>query len=307
MYFTKVSSIIMKLKEGFKGQRAIVLPETIVNTMEHNPLTSPLYITDIGYYPNAESHFRERKEGISQYIFIYCVKGKGWFSINGVTKNINENQFFILPAGIPHAYGSDETEPWTIYWIHFKGYNAQFCLEEQQVYPKNIIPGEHSRIEYRNQLFEKIYSTFGMGYSMEHLQYASMCLHYYMASLMYINIFRDDTFSENSTREKDLANSAIHFMRENIEKKIMVEDIAHELHLSTSYFSTQFQKSTGFTPIAYLNNLRIQEACQYLDFTDMKINQLCHKIGYDDAYYFSRIFTKIMGISPKEYKKRKKG
>lgn len=87
----------------------------------------------------------------------------------------------------------------------------------------------------------------------------------------------------------------------------MVEDIAHELHLSTSYFSTQFQKSTGFTPIAYLNNLRIQEACQYLDFTDMKINQLCHKIGYDDAYYFSRIFTKIMGISPKEYKKRKKG
>jgi len=60
LYFTKVSSIIMKLKEGFKGQRAIVLPETIVNTMEHNPLTSPLYITDIGYYPNAESHFRER-------------------------------------------------------------------------------------------------------------------------------------------------------------------------------------------------------------------------------------------------------
>ncbi len=76
----------MKLKDGFKGQRAIVMPETILKAMEQNPVTSPLHITDIGYYPNAESHFRERKEGISQYIFIYCIKGKGWFNINGVTK-----------------------------------------------------------------------------------------------------------------------------------------------------------------------------------------------------------------------------
>jgi AraC family transcriptional regulator, arabinose operon regulatory protein len=297
----------MKRKDGFRGQRAIVLPETIISIMEQNPLTSALLITNIGYYPNAESHFRERLEGISQYIFIYCVKGKGWFDINGVTKNVNENQFFILPANIPHSYGSNEAEPWTIYWIHFKGFHAQYFLEPQQSYPKNITPGENSRIEYRNQLFEKIYSTLEMGYSLEHLQYASMCLHYYLASLMYINLFRDDAFYLKNTKEKDLANSAIHFMRENIEKKIIVEDIARELHISTSYFSTQFQKSTGFAPIAYLNNLRIQKACQYLDFTDMKINQLCHKIGYEDAYYFSRIFTKTMGISPKEYKKRKKG
>lgn len=53
--------------------------------------------------------------------------------------------------------------------------------------------------------------------------------------------------------------------------------------------------------------LKIQQACALLDFTEIKINQVCYKVGIEDPYYFSRLFNKIMGMPPKEYKKLKKG
>jgi AraC family transcriptional regulator of arabinose operon len=54
----------------------------------------------------------------------------------------------------------------------------------------------------------------------------------------------------------------------------------------------------------YFNHLKIQKACQYLHFTDDRINQIADQLGIGDSYYFSRLFKKLMGISPVEYRKR---
>ncbi|MBV4004894.1 helix-turn-helix transcriptional regulator, partial [Bacteroides thetaiotaomicron] len=63
----------------------------------------------------------------------------------------------------------------------------------------------------------------------------------------------------------------------------------------------------AFSCCVYFNLLKMQQACLLLDTTDMKINQICYKIGIEDTYYFSRLFSKIMGMSPREYRKSKKG
>ena len=69
------SSTMIKLKDGFSGERALVLPQSIIQEMEKDALSSILHITDIGYYPKALHHFRERKEPICQFVFIYCIEG----------------------------------------------------------------------------------------------------------------------------------------------------------------------------------------------------------------------------------------
>lgn len=112
---------MIKRKDGFSGERALVVPHSIIEEMEKHPLMAPLHITDIGYYPKAEYHYRERREPITQYILIYNVEGRGWYQLDGQKYEVKSNQYFILPAGKPHAYGSYENEGWTIYWIHFKG------------------------------------------------------------------------------------------------------------------------------------------------------------------------------------------
>ena len=110
---------MIKRKDGFCGERALVLPQPVVHEMEADPVASLLHITDIGYYPKARHHFRERKSPITQYVFIYCTEGAGWFRIGGKTFPVGPDQYFILPAGQPHAYKADEQNPWATSLVYF--------------------------------------------------------------------------------------------------------------------------------------------------------------------------------------------
>ena len=212
---------MIKRKDGFSGERALVLPLSVVQEMEKDALSSILHITDIGYYPKALHHFRERTEPISQFVFIYCIEGAGWFRVGEQEYAVKANQYFILPAGAPHAYGSDENNPWTIYWIHFKGKLASY-FAGQAARPIEIKPSVQSRISNRNDLFEEIFRTLEMGYSHENLLYACSAFHYYLGSLRYLQQYREAVRTESDTN--DIVTAAIHYMKENLEKKLTLAD-----------------------------------------------------------------------------------
>lgn len=294
----------MKQQDGFSGQRAIVLPKSIIEAIKPNPLFSSLYISDIGYYPKAQHHYIERRTPVSQYVFIYCVDGSGWYEVKQKRYTVGKNQFFILPANITHSYGADEHEPWTIYWIHFCGILAKHFSEEC-VEPKEIKPAAHSRISDRIELFEEIFRTLEQGYGKENLLYACAVFYHFLGTVRYIQQYRQ----ANSTKmdERDVIDATIHFMKENIEKKITLSQMAEHVGYSVSHFSALFNQRTSYSPTVYFNQLKIQKACQLLDLSDMKINQICYKIGIEDSYYFSRLFHKVMGMSPSDYKKMEKG
>ncbi len=144
-------------KDGFKGERIVVLPPMVTAIERQDPLASSLYVTDIGYYPRAYNHFCERKKPITENVLIYCVEGSGWYRIGEDTEPhipLRTGEFVILPAGKSHAYGADE-DPWTIYWIHFAGEHAAIYSEGMQT-PHHIAPHINSRISNRNNLFDEI-------------------------------------------------------------------------------------------------------------------------------------------------------
>jgi len=121
---------LLRKRAGFEGQRLIVIPKKIVSEfLVKDPVTRQVYITDIGYYPKAMFHYAERLHGISQHIIIYCIEGHGWIEIDKKRIGISPSQFIAIPANIPHKYGADEKNPWSIYWAHFKGENAAFISE----------------------------------------------------------------------------------------------------------------------------------------------------------------------------------
>lgn len=68
-----------------------------------------------------------------------------------------------------------------------------------------------------------------------------------------------------------------------------------------------FKQQTGHSPLGYFNLLKINLACRLLASTGMKVNQICHKVGIEDCYYFSRLFAKTMGMSPKQYRHERQG
>jgi hypothetical protein len=112
-------------KEGFKGQKAIIIPRKILKGLcLPDPVITGMYITDVGYYPNAEFHYREIPHGADQYILIYCHEGRGMATIDNTEYVIAPGEFFIVPIKTAHTYAANQINPWSIYWVHFKGQRA---------------------------------------------------------------------------------------------------------------------------------------------------------------------------------------
>jgi YesN/AraC family two-component response regulator len=95
-------------------------------------------------------------------------------------------------------------------------------------------------------------------------------------------------------------------MRENIEHKLSLQEISAHFHYSVSHLSALFQKQTNHSLMDYFIRLKVKKACQYLELTNLKQNQLSRKLGFEDAAYFTRIFTKIMGMSPSKYREKER-
>lgn len=292
-----------RISSGFKGERIIVVPPHIVEEIKDDELGKELYITDIGFYPHADFHYCERtKEEALNYVLLYCVDGEGWVDICSKHHRIEKDQLFILPANEAYAYGSSQRSPWTIYWIHFNGEKARFFSEGFNK-PVHISQNTSSRIGERLDIFEEIYSSLYNGYNKSNLLYATTSFFHFMGTIKYVWEFRE--CGKKEQKSKDIIALAIHYMRENMSRKLSLCDIANYVGLSESYFSALFAKETELSPLRYLANLRFEQACHYLNNTSMRVNQICPLIGYDDSLYFSRAFAKSMGMSPSEYRSHK--
>ena len=274
-----------------------MLPPAIVELEEQDDFCQGLFITDIGYYPKAEHHHRIREKGVGQYVLIYCVDGSGFYVVDGKRHEVKKNQYFILPIGKPHEYGATEGHFWTVYWLHFCG-KAAHVFAEGAATPQTINVTMQSRISERINIFDEILTTLHFGDSIEDLRYASSLLAHFLASMRYLGQFR----RAKASAEKDIVEQAIHYMRENIENRITMAEVLRYVGYSQSHFSTVFKKKTGMSPLSYFNRLKVEHACQLLKTTDLKVNMICYKVGIEDPLYFSRLFSKVMGMSPTDYR-----
>ncbi|MCC8144079.1 MAG: AraC family transcriptional regulator [Tannerellaceae bacterium] len=292
---------MIKIKEGFKGERFVSLPENLLTTYSNEPLIGNLYVRKIGYFPKVKYHYVQKEKGSDYALLLYCTDGSGWYMINGKKYTLQKNQYIIIPSGVPYSFGADEKEPWTIYWLHFRGKMSRYFVPASPV-PQAVLPGEYSRLQDRIDLFEEIYSCFSMGYIREYMLYSSICLQLLLASFTLLDQFRHIRIANQ--REYSLAARVTHYMQENIEQNLTLVQLATYFKYSPSHFSMLFQQETGVSPIHYFIRLKIQKACQLIELTNWKLNTIATKLGFEEAAYFSRIFSKVMGISPSEYRRR---
>ena len=290
-------------KQNFLEKKAIVIPKRIISELKKNKLTSSLMVTDIGYYSKANNHYRARSNGCEQYILIYCIDGTGWVHIDNHKRQIlRPNQYVIISANTPHKYGSNQLDPWCIYWIHFVGDKADLLIN----HPNEILEinlSSNSRFTDRILLFEEIYYNLEMGYHLDNLEYANLCMWHMLGSFRYLSQFR----KVKELHQSDKIQNSIKFMKSKLDHKHTLKELAAQSNLSISQYCLLFKKKTSQTPLNYLTFIRIQKACQFLDFSDLRISEIASKVGYSDPFYFSRVFTRAMEKSPHRYRNTIKG
>lgn len=283
----------MQKREGFLGQQMIVLPKPVIEEAKKNYLINRLYITDIGFYPHAEYHFRERKRGATGNILIYCAAGMGWCKASTELYTIQPFTVCVIPAGVPHKYGADPKKPWTIYWMHLEGSIANHLMGSE-VSTHDLRQGSMEEHFQRVQVFDEIFQNLGIPYQKRNLELANFLVYSFLASIFY----KDIKQSEAATKGKIIIDHSIEYMKQNLKRNLKLQDFSKQAELSVSQYSNLFKKHASMSPMNLFIQLKVQRSCQLIENPYMRIKEIALELGFDDPLYFSRVFTKVMGVSP---------
>lgn len=284
----------IKKKDGFKDERHIIIPYDSSSQLTTHPLISNTFLLELGYYPNAKYHYRERSNGVDEYILIYCIDGKGHVELTtGQAVTLQRGDIFCIPRRTGHYYYSDEQDPWSILWMHFSTDFADiFHLNDKKMI--------EVRSKEKNSLLQKHFiDLFDLGETVSSFE-TVICMSQLLKLILSEIYFLKDHLTAD--QQNIYLTKSIRYMHEHIEQEITLNDLVAHLKISASYLSSLFKRYTGKSPIDYLIEMRIEQACKYLKLSKLKIYEISKKVGYQDPYYFSRIFKKLMHMSPKEYR-----
>jgi AraC-like DNA-binding protein len=287
---------------GFPGQRLVLLPRSVVLTARSRPLLRGLLPTDVGYYPKAARHVAERPTGATQTILIYCAAGQGWCELDGHPHAIGPGQLLVIPAGVPHAYGAAEPRPWTIFWAHVVGEQLPAYLEALGTNTAQpvVYLGEDTLLK---TLFEEVLGELESGYTNLNLLYASQATAHLLGEI--IRRRHQEPLGVPDPQRR-IAQS-ITLMQSTLNKPLRIGQLAAIAGRPASSFARLFKSQTGYSPKDYFTRLKMHRACQLLDNSLLTVKETAFQVGYEDPLHFSRAFRRINGVSPTEYKERKKG
>jgi AraC-like DNA-binding protein/mannose-6-phosphate isomerase-like protein (cupin superfamily) len=270
-----------------------VVPAPIIGLLETHPLTRDLYPLAFGHYRRAAGHHMHRLHH-SDHLLIYCTEGKAFLNIQDEPHTVKAGDLLLLPAGADHRYTADPDDPWTIHWVHYTGPLAENF--EKYMGFSNTTRIRHLGRQPRMLVdFNGLLSVRQTGFRARGLIHAANRLRQLLAAVP-IN-------ANETSREKKNGLDTIHnYMRERLNERITLEQLADIAGLSPAHFATRYREQTGTSPIQHFLHLKVEQACQLLDTTSLSFADISRKLGYDDAYYFSRLFKKVMGQSPRDYR-----
>src|SRR3990167_5971329 len=283
-----------------KGAIRFFVPHFVAHHLAQHPLSRELYIQGVGFYPQARHHSMTRTEH-EDNLLLYCSGGHGEVQALGQRFAVTKGDLVLLPQGLAHQYSADDQDPWSIHWVHFTGSQAS-AFVDHLAFPMGtcVVPiGPHPKLIAD---FDALLSVRKTGYRLNAFIHASQVL---KQSLTYLAML---TTSRVRQTGHFLDLDAIQVvMEENLHGELDLDTLAAAAHLSKYHFCKRYKALTGYSPIQHFIHLKIERACYLLDLSPEPVSAVANALGYDDAHYFSRLFRKVTGISPKQYRQLERG
>lgn len=114
---------------------------------------------------------------------------------------------------------------------------------------------------------------------------------------------KPDILEEAQEQKHHIVYQAQEYIAEHYTENLLLSEVAEKVGISSGYLSTLFSQVLQCGFVDYLNKVRIERACGYLEQNYLKTYEVAYKVGFRDEKYFSRVFKKVKGVSPKEYRK----
>ncbi|MDR0764040.1 MAG: AraC family transcriptional regulator [Synergistaceae bacterium] len=118
--------------------------------------------------------------------------------------------------------------------------------------------------------------------------------------------YADNISDCSGGKNTDVIYRAVSYISRNYSKKITLEDVAREVYLSPAYLCKIFKKEVGCNFNKYLNRLRIEKSKELLSLRGSRIGDVVATVGFGDHSYFTKVFKRVVGVSPKRFRKSPK-
>lgn len=232
----------------------------------------------------------------SFHVLQYVTHGKGTLELNGKKYPVYKGDMFFLPENTNCCYYGDPIDPYSYYWVSIKGKYANYLLRKCNITEEN--PVCHLQDRKIEKLFCNIFQNMRRNNLATSLQVLS-----YLYELF--AILAKKYTEENPNELHYLIEKALAYMEGHFQERITITTLCEYLSCDRAHFTKLFKKQLSVSPKEYLLQLRLSHSRTLLKETQKTIEQIATECGMEHAA-FSAIFKQRYGISPNNYRKRKK-
>ncbi|MBQ8199991.1 MAG: AraC family transcriptional regulator [Lachnospiraceae bacterium] len=270
------------------------------STLDIKDKSKPLIVTSCGTYhlytrPKLPTW---RPRGRRDFQLLYIASGKAHFHFDGKEQIVTAGHMVLYRPKEPQKYeyyGEDQTE---VYWVHFTGGNVTNILRSYGITDNKKVFYCGSGLDYKN-LFRSMINELQMCKE----NYAEMLEMYLRQIFIMLKRYFTDSLKTDNTHVIEEIDKATIYFNEHYSEEISIEEYAQNNHFSVSWFIRNFKHCTGSTPMQYILSKRIYNAEILLHDSTYNVTEIAEIVGYENPLYFSRIFKKVKGLSPSEYRK----
>jgi AraC-like DNA-binding protein len=230
------------------------------------------------------------------YILHFVISGQGIYSLNGRRFPVKAGDTFLIYPNMQINYWADRQDPWEYCWVGFNGADARILIDTAGFSPEKpvINPGSP---EKTRQLMMDIYQCRGQ----EIYQLISMTARLYTLLAYLIEDATRNSPGPQSCIGLAHVQQASDFIANNYFRRITVEDIASHANISRSQLYRVFIQHMSVSPLQYLREFRIREACNIMQQHPESIKSIAYTVGFENPLYFSTLFKRITRETPSKY------
>lgn len=276
----------------------IVSSKRILYTPSHFARASLTHLQETGTLTAKQPHTSTRTE-LASYLFFVVLSGSGSLDYNGTHYELASGDCVFVDCRNGYAHHT-ERNLWQLKWVHFYGPNMN------SIYGKYLERGGHAcfhpdDISAYVTLLDEVYAVAD---SEEYVK--DMLLNEKLNALL-TQLMRESWNPEYSNRpagkKQDLA-LVKEYLDAHFTEKITLDQLAEHFYINKFYLTRIFKDQYGTSLGSYILSLRITKAKQMLRFSNDSLDTISASCGMGDAAYFSRMFKKVEGITPGEYRKQ---
>ena len=260
--------------------------------------SSLLHLQEVGSLQARQAHASARS-GLASYLFFLVESGAGELEYEGLRRPLRTADCVFLDCRQPYLHRTGQ-DLWHLRWAHFYGPNMGAIYRKYQ--ERGGQPSFHTaQAERYRSLLQQLYKAASSDdYVRDMVIYGKLVD---LLTLLMAESWRPGPVRAARAKRQNLQQIK-DYLDVHYTEKITLDDLAERFYINKFYMTRVFKEQFGQSVTHYLMQLRVTQAKRLLRFSDHSIETVAQECGLSDANYFSRLFKKVEGISPGEYRRQ---